>query len=162
MRTNKDTYFNSMKRTLTVVGTECVSGVLPIENLPEGYIEVVLDLLMDGKLEIVRELTLANQFAFVSYAGTYKEIKHIFVQHAAKLQCGNFIDSFQNVPIVRTKSHFESLDLLNKHSLSSGAIVPIHAVAVSAFPLIVPNVNDHKNNMTSCIVFAWRGPVEIQ
>ena len=116
-------YFKSIKRTFKAIGTECDFGVLPIENLSEGYVEVVLDLLVGGDLEIVHELLLPIQFSFVSYAKTLKEVTNIFVQYVAEGQCGNFIDSLGDMSIVKTESNMASLDLLKKDNISLGAIV---------------------------------------
>ncbi|MDH4230810.1 MAG: ACT domain-containing protein [Nitrospirota bacterium] len=151
-------YFKSIKSTFKAVGTECDFGVLPIENLSEGYVEVVLDLLVDSDLEIVHELVLPIQFSFVSYAKTLQDIKKIFVQYVAEGQCGNFIDSLPDVTVVRTESNMVSLDLLKKDNVSSGAIVPCHADL--AFPSILPNVNDYENNATRFIVLSGKGLVQ--
>jgi prephenate dehydratase len=154
-------YFKSIKSTFRAIGTECNCGVLPIENLSEGYVEAVLDLLVAGDLEIIYELLLPVRFAFVSYAKTLNEIKKIFVQYVAEGQCGNFIDSFQDVAIARTESNMTSLDLLKNDTLSSGAIVPAHAVSDASFPLIVPTVNDFENNATRFIVLARQGTGQV-
>jgi prephenate dehydratase len=150
-------YFKSMKTTFKAVGMECDFGVLPIENLSEGYVEVVLDLLVGADLEIVHELLLPIQFSFVSYSKTLKEIRRIFVQYVAEGQCGNFMDSLGDVTIVRTESNMASLSLLKDDDIPSGAIAPFHAIAALSFPLIVPNVNDYESNTTRFIVLAGQG-----
>ncbi len=150
-------YYKSIKSTFKAIGTECDYGVLPIENLSEGYVEVVLDLLLSGELQIIHELLLPVQFAFVSHAKTLKEIKTIFVQYVAEGQCGNFIDSFHDVSIVRTESNMASIDLLKNDNSSAGGIVPSHAIDGISFPLIEPNVNDYENNTTRFIVLARQG-----
>jgi prephenate dehydratase len=150
-------YFKSIKSTFRAVGTECDIGVIPIENLSEGYVEIVLDLLVGGDLEIVHELLLPIQFSFVLYAKNLKEVSNIFVQYVAERQCGNFIDRLGDISIVRTESNMASLDLLERENMSSGAIVPYHALADLSLPLIVPNVNDYENNTTRFVVLARQG-----
>jgi prephenate dehydratase len=154
-------YFKSIKSTFKAIGLACDYGVLPIENLSEGYVEVVLDLLVGGDLKIVHELLLPIQFSFVSYSKTLKEIKTIFVQYVAEGQCGNFIDNFQDISLVRTESNMASLDFLTNDNSSSGAIVPCHAIVDLSFPLIIPSVNDYENNTTRFIVLARQGTVEL-
>lgn len=150
-------YFKSIKSTFNAVGKECEFGVLPIENLSEGYVEVVLDLLMDGDLEIVHELLLPIQFSFVSYAESLQQIRKLFVQYVAEGQCSVFIEKLPDVSVIRTNSNMASLELLKEDNVSAGAIVPHHAIASVPFPLVVPNVNDYKNNATRFIVLARQG-----
>jgi prephenate dehydratase len=153
-------YFKTIKSTFKSVGMECDFGVLPIENLSEGYVEIVLDLLVGGELEIVHEVLLPIQFSFVSYSKALNGIQKIFVQYVAEGQCGNFIDSLSDVTIVRTESNMASLNLLKDDNGSSGAIVPFHAIAALSFPLLVSNVNDYENNTTRFIVLARQGFIQ--
>ncbi len=153
-------YFKSIKSAFKAVGNACDFGVLPIENLSEGYVELVLDLLLGSDLQIIHELLLPIQFSFVSPSKTLKDVKTVFVQYVAEGQCGNFIDTMPGAAIVRTDSNMESLELLKKADVSAGAIVPHHGVADLSFPLVIPNVDDYKNNVTRFIVLARQGAME--
>jgi len=144
-------YFSSLDRAFHAIGSECEYGVLPIENLSEGFVQPVLDLLVDAQLNIIHEILLPIRFSFISHAGTLSKVKKVFVQFMAKGQCSGFLDSLGDVENVATESNIESLKMIHNNS-NAGAIVPSHAIKNIPYSVSIDNINDYKNNQTRFIV----------
>jgi prephenate dehydratase len=144
-------YFGSIKQALQSIGSSCDIGVLPIENLSEGYVSVVLDHLINEKLYIIDELVLPIKFSFVSKKKEYNKIKSMYVQYVAKGQCSEFIDSLGNIEIIFTESNIQSLESAR---INSSAIVPTASFDRDEFNIIKDNVNDYINNETRFFVLS--------
>lgn len=152
-------YFNTIKQALNAIGEDIPLGVLPIENLSEGFVSLVLDHLVNASLYIVDEVMLPIQFSFVSRETQLSDVKTVYVQFVAKGQCAEFLETLQNnspegINIVTTESNIESLQLLTDADNSSAAVVPFHATSAADFPLHIENINDYKNNQTRFLAFS--------
>lgn len=151
-------YYDSIKQVLKAIGTECASGVIPIENFSEGFIPIVLDTLASRHLYIINEISLPVAFTFVSRAQNLDEVKTVFVQFAAKGQCSEFLSSLKGVQEVTTQSNIESLAMLNNAAVTAGAIVPSHAVKCHDFPIVFENINDFESNETRFVAISAERP----
>lgn len=149
-------YFPSIKKALEAVGNSTDLGVLPIENLSEGFVSVVLDYLAGRTLTIIDEIIVPIQFSFVANVSDLKDVHKVFSQFVAKGQCSDFIESLDCVEMSTTESNIESLDRLSGSEIGLGAIVPAGSYQQSDFPLIIDNVNDRKNNQTRFLVFSTK------
>lgn len=147
-------YFNSIKKALESVGNTCNFGVIPIENLSEGFVSLVLDLLADTDLTIISEVILPIKFSFVSTASAVSDIDKLYVQFVAKSQCSDFISTLNDVDIITTESNIESLDLVSSNASLSSAIVPASSYSPSQFNIEIGDVTDYENNQTRFIVLA--------
>lgn len=148
-------YFSCLSDTFKAIGKECEFGVLPIENLSEGYVQVVLDHLFDTDLVVIAELLLPIQFSFVGHCRDLSELSDLYVQFVAHGQCSEFIDKLQNIKIHNTQSNIESLVLANQQGKGAGAIIPQHALAIAdKNSLVKKNVADYKNNQTRFLVLS--------
>jgi prephenate dehydratase len=148
-------YFSSLSDAFKAIGKECEFGVLPIENLSEGYVQVVLDLLFDTDLVVIAELLLPIQFFFVGNCRDLSELTDLYVQFVAHGQCSEFIDGLQNVTVHNTQSNIESLVLAKKQGKGAGAIIPQHALALAdKSALIKNNVTNYENNQTRFLVLS--------
>ncbi len=154
-------YYDSIKKVLKAVGTDCTSGVIPIENFSEGFIPIVLDTLASRTLSIVAEISLPIEFSFISKARHLHEIRKVFVQFAAKGQCEEFLSGLKEVEEVMTQSNIESLAVLRSEPMTSGAIVPSHAVQHQDFPLVIQRVHDFEHNQTRFAVISSEPGTEI-
>ncbi|MCF2949383.1 ACT domain-containing protein [Paraglaciecola aquimarina] len=141
-------YFGSIKKVLNSVGQSSDVAVLPIENLSEGFVSLVLDHLIESELTIVSEILLPIQFSFVSNTADLSSIDKLFVQFVAKGQCSDYIDALANVEIITTQSNIESLNCVIEDAGNSAAIVPSTSFESKRFRHVVENVNDYKNNQT--------------
>ncbi len=147
-------YNSSIKKVLKSIGNTAEFGVLPVENLSEGYISLVLDHLINTNLFIVGEIVLPIQFSFVSRKKNLSELERIFTQFVAKGQCSEFIESFGDIKLIDTESNIISLEMMRKNTDMSGAIVPSNSFDPNDFPLVIENINDYKNNQTRFLVLS--------
>jgi prephenate dehydratase len=148
-------YYANLSQTFEAIGKECQLGVLPIENLSEGYVQVVLDKLLDTKLSVISELLLPIQFSFVGFCEKDTELTDLYVQFVAHGQCSEFINSLQGVKVHTTQSNIESLVLAKAQGKSAGAIIPQHALEHASDASIVNNdVTNYANNQTRFLVLS--------
>ena len=148
-------YFPSLTDTFKSIGRECEFGVLPIENLSEGYVQVVLDHLLDTDLIIVAELLLPIQFSFVGYCADLSQLTDLYVQFVAHGQCSEFINKLENITVHNTQSNIESLMLAQKQGQGAGAVIPQHALSMAAENLLIyKNVTNHEHNQTRFLVIS--------
>jgi len=152
-------YFTTLSDTFKAIGKECEIGVLPIENFSEGYVQVVLDLLLDTKLVVIAELLLPIQFSFVGYCTDLSQLSDIYVQFVAHGQCSEFINKLHNVTVHNTQSNIESLVLARTKGEGAGAIIPQHALSLAdTQALIKSNVTNNENNQTRFLVISNQSP----
>ncbi|WP_022942461.1 prephenate dehydratase [Psychromonas hadalis] len=148
-------YFNSLSETFKAIGKQCEYGVLPIENLSEGYVQVVLDHLLDTDLIVTSELLLDIQFSFVGDCEQLSQLTDLYVQFVAHGQCSEFIAQLTGVKVHNTQSNIESLLLAEKQGKGAGAIIPQHALAlVNNDYFIKKNVTNYENNQTRFLVLS--------
>jgi len=155
-------YFGSLSETFQAIGTQCEYGVLPIENLSEGYVQVVLDHLLDTNLIVVAELLLDIQFSFVADCKQLSELTDLYVQFVAHGQCSEFINQLSHVQIHNTRSNIESLQLAESGGSGMGAIIPQHALEqVNSDFLTQKNVTNYENNQTRFLVLAKQAQARV-
>lgn len=152
-------YYDSIPAALEAIGTTCELGVLPIENLSEGFVQLTIDSLVQAELYILSEIILPVRFSFVANCSPEEGLSKLFVQFVAKGQCSKFISSLGKVDIQTTQSNIESLDRLKSEDLPSGAIVPAHSVENGGFLSTRENIHDRKNNATRFVVLG-KYPIE--
>ncbi|MCP4323875.1 MULTISPECIES: prephenate dehydratase domain-containing protein [Alteromonadales] len=141
-------FLPTIRKVLHEIGQSCDIGIIPIENFSEGFIALVLDLLVELDLCIVDEVMLPIEFSFVSNARRLKEIDQLFVQFVAQGQCLEFIQNLNNVNIHLTESNIESLEKCISANDKAGAIVPSGSFSPRDFASTINKVNDYDNNQT--------------
>ncbi|HEX2957523.1 MAG TPA: prephenate dehydratase domain-containing protein [Chitinispirillaceae bacterium] len=147
--------FPTLKKVFSSVGKKCDIGILPIENMLEGYIPQVLDLLLHSRLTIIDELLVPVHFSFAANNNSIDEIKRVYVQFVTQGQCSDFIEQLPaHTEIITTESNGESLERIRMGSPFEGAVIPSHALKSYSFPLIINNINDYLENKTRFIVIA--------
>ena len=148
-------YFSTLSQTFEAVGRDCQLGVLPIENLSEGYVQVVLDQLLETKLFVISELLLPIQFTFIAFCEQMSELTDLYVQFVAHGQCSEFINSLEGFQIHTTQSNIESLVLAQQQGKTAGAIIPQHALGnANDVKLVDTNVTNYANNQTRFLVMS--------
>lgn len=148
-------YYSSLSDTFKAVGTECDLGVLPIENLSEGYVQVVLDHLFNTDLIVIAELLLPIKFSFVGNCSDLSQLTDLYVQFVAYGQCSEFVDTLKNITVHNTQSNIESLVLSLKQGKGAGAIIPQHALEIAdKRSFIQKNVTNYENNQTRFLVLS--------
>ena len=144
--------YPTIRQTFNAVGNDCRWGVLPIENLVEGYVQPVLDLLLHGRLFIQDEMLLPIRFAFVATVPRPDMVRRIYAQFVTRGQCSAFLESLGDIPIVTTESNAASFELMRQGREGDGALIPSHMLANTVFPCCIENVNDYRTNLTRFIV----------
>jgi prephenate dehydratase len=148
-------YFATLSDTFKAIGKECDIGVLPIENLSEGYVQVVLDHLLSTNLVVIAELLLPIKFSFVGQCRKLSELTDLYVQFVAHGQCSEFIHKLANINVHNTQSNIESLLLAQKQGKGAGAIIPQHALEMAdKNSLVKKNVTNYENNQTRFLVLS--------
>ncbi|MGM0443667.1 MAG: prephenate dehydratase, partial [Fibrobacterota bacterium] len=135
-------------------------GVVPIENLSEGFVQHTLDSLISQNLFIVHELSLPVQFSFIANTPAPAEVERVYVQPVASGQASLFIAGLKAREIISTNSNIESLNMLIRGAhRRAGAVIPAHAVPRGEqLPCCIDNVNDYRNNRTRFIVISRSMP----
>jgi prephenate dehydratase len=148
-------YCSSIKKVFQAVADGCNYGIVPIENLSEGFIPLVLDLMVTSELKIIGEKIIPINFSCISPVTNTRDINKLFVQFASRGQCSDFIESLgEHVEVVTTDSNTLALTRMTGDPGMSGAIVPGHFVKPGDFPLVIESINDYPNNQTRFFVLA--------
>ncbi|MCE0559365.1 prephenate dehydratase domain-containing protein [Motilimonas sp. E26] len=150
---SKVAYFPTLKTAFNAIGNEADWGVLPIENLSEGYVQVVLDGLMATDLFIRDEILLPIKFALVTNCQSLAEVRSLYVQFVAHGQCSEFIESLQGIAIHNTQSNMESLNALEGATEPAAAVIPHHVLKEwNKDCFKIDNVTDFAHNQTRFLV----------
>ncbi|MFT5708887.1 MAG: prephenate dehydratase [Oceanospirillaceae bacterium] len=146
-------YYNSIGQSLNAIGKDASLGVLPIENFSEGFVNLVLDHLINAELYICAELLLPIQFSLVSHCDRAIDIDTVYVQFVAKGQCAEYLDALSGTRFVSTESNTQTLLEIegNKHA---AAVIPSHLLKNQKFSHVVENITDYKNNQTRFLLFS--------
>ncbi len=146
--------FPTIRKTFMAAGNSCDLCMLPIENMLDGFVPLVLDLLLHTRLTIIDEYLLPISFSFAANCADLKEVKRVHVQFAAQGQCVDFLESLPNAEIKVSQSNGAPLRSLREGVPGDAAIVPTHSLDRSAFPLVIYSVADYETNITRFVVLA--------
>ncbi|MEH6442568.1 MAG: prephenate dehydratase domain-containing protein [Oceanospirillaceae bacterium] len=146
-------YYNSIGKSLNAIGKDANLGVLPIENFSEGFVNLVLDHLVNAQLYICAELLLPIQFSLVSYCDKAVDIDTVYVQFVAKGQCAEYLDTLSGVSFVSTDSNTQTL-LAIAEQKNAAAVIPSHLLKDQKFNHVIENITDYKNNQTRFLLFS--------
>lgn len=145
--------YPTIRKAFGAVGVDCPRAILPIENLVDGYVQPLLDLLLHSDLVISGELLLPIQFSFVANCASLADVHKIYAQFATQGQCTDFLASLsQPHDVITTASNSASLAHVREGHTGEGAIVPRHSLDGSDFPLTLDRVNDYDHNVTRFVV----------
>jgi prephenate dehydratase len=148
-------FYPTMSKAFNAVGKECEIGVIPIENTLDGYVQLCLDLLSQGNLQIAYELKIPIQFAFIGNACHISDITKVYSQFKTQGQCHRFLEALDNARIVTTDSNSESFEQLKTAEPGTGAVIPQHMLNYdNRFPLVINNVTDCQENETRFLVLS--------
>lgn len=140
-------YTKTIRKVFEVLDSNADLGVVPVENMSEGFVQPTLDSLLAYDVSIIGEVHLSVQFSFVANVENIEDVKVLYVQPVALGQCSEFVAIFDNVTVIQTNSNIESLTFLDKDS-NAGAIIPQHIFHCCEFATKIENVSDYKHNET--------------
>ena len=121
-------------------------AILPFENTLDGFVLESLDRILYDKFNVIEQLKLDIDFAFVSNAKSIDEVDNVFVQFKTYGQCIDFL-SKQTFNITTTQSNTESLNRLINEKGNNGAIIPMHLVS-DDFNIVLKHIADSSHNQT--------------
>ena len=146
-------YASTLGKALNTIGKRAATGMLPIENFSEGFVNPVLDHLVNSQLYIWAETLLPIRFSLVSNCLNIEDIERVFVQFVAKGQCIEYLEGMQDVSYISTETNTQSLALMLEDQRAA-AVVPSHLLADHYFNIVVENITDYKNNQTRFLLFS--------
>lgn len=156
-------HYNHIQRCLAAVPDECSHAVVPLENVSEGFVPVVLDYLVHADMYICDEIHLDIAFSLVANTPDLSAVDAVFVQFVARGQCREFIDGLGDIELVATQSNSESLQRLLSESKPAAAVVPSHVCTPELsenVALVQHHIHDYAHNQTRFIVVASGKPSE--
>lgn len=106
-------------------------AVVPVENISEGFVGVVLDQLVGSHLHVVHEYYQAIEFSACGHVASTADAEVLFVQFVAEGQCRGFVEALGNIDIVTTASNSESLSRAQAYGRGALAIVPDHLLSAA-------------------------------
>ena len=167
----KDNYLNSIKeeyetiyypsiiKAINAIDDNTIA-IVPFENSLDGFILESLDKMISNKLNVVKQIKLSIDFAFVANVSKIEDVKEVYCQFKSYGQCLDFITS-QSFSVIKTESNIESLVRFKEAEKGYGAIIPIHALD-KEYPLVIKHISDSKNNETRFFVLNNKGEFNIE
>lgn len=137
-------YPSILKASMAISNDEL--AILPFENTLDGFVIESLDRILYNEYNIISQLKLDIDFAFVSNAKAIEDVKTCYVQFKTHGQCIDFI-SHHEFDVLTTQSNTESLNRLLESEETYGAIIPMHLLDDS-FNITIPHIADSQNNET--------------
>lgn len=142
-------------------------AVVPVENIAEGFVGVVLDQLVGSGLHVVHEYYQAIEFSACGHVASAADAEVLFVQFVAEGQCRGFVETLGDIDIVTTASNSESLSQAQAYGRGALAIVPehlqkIHAQEAQSSQLTwwQSGVQDYAHNETRFWLLAKQAPTQ--
>ena len=133
-------------------------AILPFENTLDGFVMESLDRIIEEDLQILGQVKLDIDFAFVSNL-KLEDIKNCYVQFKTYGQCLNFISSHDFI-YMKTDSNVQSKELLDNNIENSSAIIPNHLIEDS-YKTKILHIADSKKNETRFFIVK-KGKEEIE
>ena len=118
--------YSHLQRCLQALPDEAERVVVPLENVSEGFVPIVLDYLVSANIHICQELHLPIAFDACAQVQDAAQITRLYVQFVARGQCREFIDRLGDIEIIATQSNTESLHLAEAYGAGAAAIIPAH------------------------------------
>lgn len=136
---------------LAVVQGKSDLSIIPIENSIEGSVGVTLDLLLENGVEIVGEIVVKIEHCLLSKGGPDK-IKVILSHPQGLAQCRYFLKKyFPDAELRSTGSTSHAARLAGEFE-EMAAIASPEAAECYRLKVLVPNIQDRKENYTRFIV----------
>ncbi len=139
----------------TVESGRAKYGVVPIENNKNGAVGETLDLLGEGSLKIVAELTMPIHHTFATTCDSLKEVRRIYSKDIAFGQCLNFLNEYnlEGVERIPVDSTAKAAQLASKEPYTA-AICSHIAAKLYRLPTLFENIEDSQNNKTRFVIIS--------
>lgn len=147
-------HLSSVRSVFRAVGNQCAYGVVPFENLVEGHVVPVLELLLQGNSTVIDEKIVPARFGFVANCRKLSELTLICTTFRSRSECSEFITTLSGVTLQTVIDSCEARKILSESNQPAGAIVPSWEIRPGCYPLTIENISDYKDNITRYIVLA--------
>ena len=151
-------YYPSIIKAINAIDDNTIA-IVPFENSLDGFILESLDKMISNKLNVLSQIKLSIDFAFVANVADINDVKEVYCQFKSYGQCLDFITA-QNFSVIKTESNIESLVRFKEAKAGYGAIIPMHALT-EEYPLVIKHISDSKNNETRFFVLNNKGEFNI-
>ncbi len=138
------------------------AGIVPLENLLDGSLGEVLDLLYHSNLHINAEIILAVHHCIASASGSINGIKSVISVQKALAQCLGYIRK-HNLATIESTSTAEAMRIVSKKKQGGLAAIGSESAAGEyGLKVIERNIEDKNHNVTRFIVISknknsWEG-----
>ena len=143
-------YYPSILKTAQAVDDNTIA-IIPFENTLDGFVIESMDQIILNNYNIISQVKLDIDFAFVTNAKKIEDVKECYVQFKAYGQCLDFISN-NEFNVLKTESNVESLNLLLKSDSTYAAIIPMHILNEYDFNIKITHIADSKANETRFFV----------
>ncbi len=147
-------YHSSVKAVFRAVGDSCEFGIVPYENMIDGHVVSVLELLLQNNFTIIDEFITGATYGCIARCGTPSEIRTLYTPYHSRLECSEFIASLQSVALRNVGDNDEAIRRISSDDPTAAALIPFWMLPEDGYPLIIPNVNDYRITTTRYIVVA--------
>ncbi|WP_404400943.1 ACT domain-containing protein [Idiomarina seosinensis] len=125
-------------------------GLLPIENLTEGFVSPVVDALVVRPLTILAEIKLPIAFKLLA---NDTQPQSVWAQFVAAGQCRAALTRL-SLPIIHTSSNGESMQQLVNADKPAAALVPAHIKCPANFYHLSDKAADTEHNETRFVLLS--------
>ena len=142
---------------LAVQGDTLDYGVVPIENVIEGTVNVTIDMLThEADLFIIGEITIPIHQCLVAKPGVSRsDIMQIISHPQALAQCRRFLQTrFPKVPRENAVSTAAGARIALESTKPVAAIANKQAAEILGLQVLAENIEDHPNNCTRFVILS--------
>ncbi|AQS58490.1 prephenate dehydratase [Desulforamulus ferrireducens] len=139
----------------SVLAGNCTEGILPIENLLEGSVNQVLDLLLENpRLTIQGEILLTISHCLLVSGGSQADIKTVLSHPQALGQCRQYLAKHlpQAKQVAVESTALAAQQVLEAGQVGLAAIAPLSAAQKYGLKVLAENIQDQPHNCTRFVV----------
>lgn len=145
-------FHDSVRSVFRAVGDQETFGLLPLENMVDGHVVQVLELLLQGNCSIIDELVIPVYYSLCSRVKNEREITTLYTTYRSPSECSEYIASLTGATVVQVSDSETALSELDKNPEGGAALIPYCHLPVTGFPFGKENCNDYTGNRTRYIV----------
>jgi len=134
------------------IGTSCDYGILPIENMIDGHVVPVLELLLLGNRTIIDEITVPATYGCIT-GNPGSAVKTLFTTYKSVPECSEYISALPDVTLQQV-SDIDAAVAGICTDANAAALIPSWAIDPSDYTVLDMNVSDYGSNSTRYIVLA--------
>jgi prephenate dehydratase len=134
---------------------EARAGVLPIENLVQGTVREVYDLLLEFELEIVGEVVVPVELALAALPGQrLEDVARVYSHIQALGQAERFLRSRSWTLLTTYNTAGSGRMIVDRQERASAAVLSRRAAAALGLEILADTIQDVADNRTRFVVVA--------